>query len=272
MRIRFARPRDRRVVAALCRRAVGRDDYVLRLLDDVIRDGGLLVAFEGTRAVAMMNSIEVTDGSLWLSMARTDPRHQGRGVAAALVERLASIARRRGVRQLRLWTNGTNRRGNAAAKRAGFHEVGRFVGAIRKPLRQAPRSRDARPVMGSALLRSGIVRDGRGYLLLGWYFVPATVPVLRSFSRQGILRRLGRTWVASPHALKPGEFEWFEFAVLRGDAAEALREGARLAHAAKAQRAFTYLPRGKVYLAAIRKAGYNVPDWATDVVLYERRL
>src|SRR3989304_2095160 len=156
MRIRFARPRDRRGVAARCRRAVGRDDYVLRLLDDVIRDGGLLVAFEGTRAVAMMNSIEVTDGSLWLSMARTDPRHQGRGAAAA--------------------------------------------------------------------------------------------PVVRRFSRQAILRRLGRTWVASPHALKPGEFEWFEFAVLRGDAAEALREGARLAHAPKAQRAFNYLPPGKAYL------------------------
>lgn len=70
---RIAKPSDYKLVARLCRRAVGPGDYVLQILREVIADRGLFLAFGNGELVGMANFEECIDGSGWLSMGRTDP-------------------------------------------------------------------------------------------------------------------------------------------------------------------------------------------------------
>lgn len=97
-RASIASPSDYRLVARLCRRAVGPGDYVLSILREVIRDKELFLAWNGVELVGMTNFDECVDGSGWLSMARTDPDWRGRGVALFLQRQIAAHARRRGNR------------------------------------------------------------------------------------------------------------------------------------------------------------------------------
>lgn len=82
--IRLARPSDYQVVARLCRRAVGPEDYVLEILRKVIVDGGLFLAWNQHELAGITHFEECIDGSGWLSMARTDPKWRRHGVALAL--------------------------------------------------------------------------------------------------------------------------------------------------------------------------------------------
>ena len=90
LRATIAKPSDYRLVARLCRRAVGSWDYVLIKLRDVIGEKGLFLAWNGSELVGMTNFDRCIDGSGWLSMARTDPDWRGGGVAVFLQRQIAA--------------------------------------------------------------------------------------------------------------------------------------------------------------------------------------
>src|SRR3972149_2092457 len=101
--VRRASLRDKPALAALCRAAVGPDDYLLAYLDHAL-----------------------PDGSAWLSAARTHPEFQRKGVARALIRAVESLAQRSGRTALRLWTEVTNEAAIATFQATGFREVARF--------------------------------------------------------------------------------------------------------------------------------------------------
>lgn len=76
--VRIAGPSDTKVVARLCRRAVGPGDYALRILRDVIAEKGLFLAWSNAQLVGMTNLDGSIDGSAWMNMARTDRNGVGR--------------------------------------------------------------------------------------------------------------------------------------------------------------------------------------------------
>jgi GNAT superfamily N-acetyltransferase len=250
---------------------VGPGDYVLSTLDYILPSGGVLVAVEGGRVVAMMNTDDCLGSGLWLSMARTDPRRRRQGVGSAIIAKAAEIARRRRHRHLRLWSNATNVPANAAARANGFHAVARFFGAYRPPLRSVPRSQGvtAPPEPVSKVLRGPVVRDLGGFVHFRWYFVKPTRELLRFASATGRLRRFRSSYLLCTPDDRLGESEWFEFQVL-GGVSTGLPEGARLAAAAGAKRAFTYLPDRARYRRAAERAGYRVVPWGNHAILYER--
>jgi GNAT superfamily N-acetyltransferase len=101
----IAKRPDRPLVARLCRRAVGRSDYILRILPVVIPRGGLFLAWDDGTLVGMTNFEWCIDGNGWLSMARTDPDWRRRGVATFLQREIAAYAKERGASMLRLWVS-----------------------------------------------------------------------------------------------------------------------------------------------------------------------
>jgi len=274
VRIRWARPADMPAVAALCHRTVGAGDYVLFDLRATLRAGGVLLAIDEGRAVGMMDTAPTADGSLWLSKARTDPRWQRQGVARAILAAAADRAARRGLRSLRLWTNADNASGNAAARRNGMREVARFFGALAHPLKEDPDPTALVPVskVWSAVRGSRVIADGRGFVPAAWHFVRWSRSLLHHPSLAMVRESRGAV-LASP-ALDRREFAhgWYAFAVLRGPVAATLREGRRIAAAAKADRAFVYLPAKPAYRRSSRAAGFRTVEWGTEAVVYERRL
>lgn len=273
MRIRFAHREDKRAVAALCRRAVGPSDYVIWTLDAILAKGGVLVAWDGPRAIGMANLDDCVGGDLWLSKARTDRAYRRQGINSAVLERAAEIGRRRGHRHLRLWSNAPNVAGNATATANGFREVARFFGALRPALRKAPGStilREASEAVREGR-RSPTVRDLNGYVHWEEYFIPLTREVIDHAIATDGLRRLGGEYLLTPK-VRPEIRPWFGFQILGSRVVAGLREGGRLAGTQGAPRAFTYLPDAPRYRRAARTAGYRTVGWGSNAILYERRL
>ena len=61
--VRIAESSDTKLVAHLCRRAVGSGDYVLRILRDVIAERGLFLAWSDDELVGMTNLDRSIDGT-----------------------------------------------------------------------------------------------------------------------------------------------------------------------------------------------------------------
>jgi GNAT superfamily N-acetyltransferase len=118
-----ARLRDYKRIERLCKRAVGLNDYVLLILRDVIRDKSLFLAWIGDQLVGMTRLGMCIDGNGWLSMARTDPKWRGKGVARFLQYELAKHAKARGARRMRLWTLSSNKPAINSCKKGGFSVV-----------------------------------------------------------------------------------------------------------------------------------------------------
>ncbi len=96
---RIAAKDDKKNIAILCRRAMGKKDYVIGILDKTIAAGGLFLALDRERLIGVANFQKVADGSAWLSMARTDPDYRGKRVAGFLQKVMALHARHRGIRR-----------------------------------------------------------------------------------------------------------------------------------------------------------------------------
>ncbi|MGH2397626.1 MAG: hypothetical protein ACRDFW_11715 [bacterium] len=72
--VRLAVPADLRALAALCRAAVGPDDYVLEYLPEMVARKEILVTVLGGRVRAMTGLTECADGALWIGQLRSHAR------------------------------------------------------------------------------------------------------------------------------------------------------------------------------------------------------
>ncbi len=92
--VRRASLHDRDALVELCTAAVGPDDYVIPMVEDMTLHGVIHVALDGDRIVGMMHYTETIDRSGWLGAARTRPDHRRKGVASALMGSFTGLASR----------------------------------------------------------------------------------------------------------------------------------------------------------------------------------
>lgn len=145
IRIRAARPSDKRAIRRICGQ-IWDDDYLPGVFDAWVRDrrGRLWVALIDGRVVGVAKLSLVGDREAWLHALRVDPEYQRHGVAGALLAHRIARARRLGARVARLDTADGNVPVRKLMRRMDFGVVGRytlFLGRARvtEPPRRAPR-------------------------------------------------------------------------------------------------------------------------------------
>lgn len=260
----------------MCRASVGPDDYALRILDDLILRAVTYVALDGDRIVGTTTYHEVFDGSAWVSVARTHPAYQGKGVATALVQALEGLARMKGLAALRLWTETTNRAGIATFTKAGFREVARFARRI-APAARGKAPADLRALrltedLWSSIETSPILALSRGYVAHGYDFVPLTRGTAHLLANRDALWG----W-AGQRALLAHLHEWTEdpalqVTALSGDVARILRDAPRIAAARGRRWAVSFLPLDGDVLRTAEASGYRPGSWGREAILCEKTL
>lgn len=269
--IRRASLEDLDALAGLCRAAEGEDDYALRYLRPaVLRRTTHLALDREDRTVGMMVYHPCIDGAAWLSIARTHPDVRRQGVATALIESFADLARAAGVPALRLWTEARNRGGIASSLSAGFREIGRFsrlvAPAARGRTKAAPRRAD--DALWQAVEGSPIVAKGGGYVAHEWTFVPASRPVARAVAALGLFWGWEGNLLAV-EAPDPIE-EAISVTLWAGEPQDLFAEACRQAAAAGRRHVGTFVPHDRDLLAEGRRAGFVEESWGREAVLFER--
>lgn len=272
--IRRASLRDYDDVAELCRVAVGEDDYAIQYLNRAILRHVVHLAFDGKgRLVGMMVSSPAVDGSRWLRMARTHPDVRRQGVASAILDTIAGLARAGGVPALRLWTEASNRAAMSSATSAGFHEVGRFtrvVGpAARGPRKANPRAFDEN--LWDLVRSSPILAKGHGYASHDWTFVPAERPIVFVLAAKGHFFAWERHLLALAQP-DPEPEAPLSFTAWAGEPDELFREACRQAAALGRREATTFIPHDRDLLAAARRSGFRVGTWGREAVVFEKKI
>ncbi|HEV8354822.1 MAG TPA: GNAT family N-acetyltransferase, partial [bacterium] len=172
-------------MAALCRAAVGADDYVLEYLPEMIARREILMTVVGRRVRAMTGLTECADGALWIGQLRTHPRWRRRGLARMLLDRAYARVVRESRPALRLWTSERNVAARSLFESSGFRPVAAFSRMVAKSLPSAVRSHlAAGPLQSRTLLleweRSMFARDGKEFLDYHWRFTRLSGSVVRT--------------------------------------------------------------------------------------------
>ena len=270
--IRRASLHDVKALEALCRSAVGPDDYVIPRLEDLILHGVLHVALDGDRVVGAMHYVPTIDGSAWIGAARTHPDYRRRGVASALLQSFVGLASRSRVHALRLWSRAANAAGNLAVKSGGFKEVARFTRVGRKGEKGTARA--VRIPFDTDLVRgiqeSPVLALANGYVPYERYFVPITPANVHLLANAATLHRLaGGIAIFSAHP-EEDEGTSLEFGLVAGDAGRLLRALPAVARASGFREVFGFVPHDRKLLSAAEKAGFEVVPWGDEAVLFER--
>ena len=271
---RRASLRDRDALVDLCLAAVGPDDYVLEFLDDLVLRGVVFVALDHDRIVGATAYHELLDGTAWLNAARTHPDVQRRGVARALVAALENLARLKGLKALRLWTEATNEAGIATFQAAGFLEVARiarFVADASGTRAVAPKALNLSEDLWASIEASAVLKASNGYAHAGEGFVRVDRPTLHAL----VNRRLLLGWNGNGAVLDP--YDGPRESVLGvhpvfGDVREILRAAPALARAQGHASVETFLPLSRPFLEIARSLGYTYGTWAREAILCEKPL
>jgi len=275
-RTRRASIQDRDALASLCRSAVGPDDYILRVLDDLLLRNVTFVALDDDRIVGSMTYREVFDGSAWLSAARTHPRYRRKGVALALVRALEGVARMKGLHALRLWSSASNRAGVAAFTRAGFREVARFDRIVSDAARSPTRVSLARIALTedtwSRIEGSPLLARTNGYVAHEWAFVPLDRANAHYLSNRGALWGWGANAVILADASETFGDDVLEMSPVHGDLRAILREAPRIARGRERGRVESFVPHDEGTLRIAADAGFAPGSWGKEAILCERLL
>lgn len=273
---RRASMHDREALAALCRSAVGEDDYVLEILDDHILRAVTYVALEGDRIVGSMTYREVFDGSAWLSAARTHPDYREKGVATSLLQSLEGVARMKGLPTLRLWTSASNAAGVASFQSNGFREVARFT-RMQAPAARSETKSHLEPLrytesLWSSIESSDVLRRSNFYLAHEYVFVPVARATIHLLSSKGALWGWDRNGVALAEATETFVEHVLELEPLFGDVAAILKEAPAIAKARGKTRVESFLPHDRAILEVARDAGFKPTSWGQEAILCEKSL
>jgi GNAT superfamily N-acetyltransferase len=283
---RMARISDKNRIAKLCRRAVGPHDYVLRILDEEIKDGGMFLVFSRKRdLIGMSKYTPVFDKSGWLGMARTDPDWRGRGVAQFLQRTIARHAKRNGINWLRFFVLSTNTPSLRAAKKGGFRVVadGSHVSsrlnsstsknALRafshflragKDLRQSEENNDCDY---ETMIGSEYGRKMGGYMRTGYSFVRLNKSNLKSIEARGELFCEGNC----SYILTRLEKDEGEFSILSGRPRLTLLRIMRKARDKGLVNLGGFVPYDRNLIRVCKRLGFKIDSWGKHMMLFEKR-
>lgn len=275
---RLARPGDTTLIARLCRRAAGRGDYVIRILPEVIGDRSLFLAWSDGELVGITNLNKSIDGSGWLSMARTDPKWQRKGIALSLQQYVIDCARRRGIVTFRLWTLSRNTRAINACMKGGFRPVCQAAHVsytVRAKSKTDPTRDQMKPSSEKSLkwlLQSPYLNKMNGYFAYKWHFVKASRELLEVISRKGELY-----WdEESAFILTKPEISFGEphssITLLQGSLAVAVRKTKEIAKRFARVWLACYLPYNSYILSVCAREGFKRDSWGERCVVFEKRI
>lgn len=274
---RIARASDHRLVAKLCRRAVGSRDYVLSILREVIDDHGLFLAWNGGELVGMTNFETCVDGSGWLSMARTDPDWRRGGVARFLQSQIAAYAKQRGIGTLRLWTSSKNKPSIRACMKGGFKpicEAAHISCSLRAKRRKTATgslsSKSAAPL--KSFLRSNHLSKMNGYLAYKWHFVKSSRDLFKQMLRRKELYKVGEAGFILTKPERSFRTLESSFAILSGSIVPSLGSAKEIAKGLGGQVIGAYIPYDQHLLKPARKLGFKRDSWGKRCIVFEKEL
>jgi len=264
---------DRRSIMALSNAAVGEDDYVLMMLDDLIKTAATFIALDDGKVIGMMTYHDQLDGTGWISSARTHPDYRRRGVASSIVHALERYGSERGARALRLWTEETNELGKAAFLGIGFMEVGKFT-RFTAPEGKTDLGLDVEKISYSERLwesieASPIMRRSRMYVNHGFGFIRLDQSVLRRLTDQSFVYGWNDTIAVLTEFMFAG-VETLEGQILTGEVAEGLSELRGVAKDFGIKQVHTFPPRYDDLVAAAQQTGYKLMEWGHEAILCEK--
>jgi RimJ/RimL family protein N-acetyltransferase len=260
----------------LCRRAVSRSDYVLRILPNIIVRGGLFIAWDEDALVGITNFDKCIDGSGWLSVARTHPKWRGRGVATFLQRKIAAYAMQRGVGTLRLLVSSENKSSLRACERGGFKQVCEAAHISRSLNRVKPlmKTKPSYPTEAELLplLKSRYVAKTRGYIGYKRHFVKLTKNLLFQ------LREEGELYPTEEETLVVTRPETFfraaqsSLTILRGTFAHSVELAEDIARGMGARIISSYIPYSQYESSVAKELGFRRSPWGRHCLVFEKRI
>jgi GNAT superfamily N-acetyltransferase len=274
---RIAKPSDYEHVVRLCRRAVGHGDYVLRILKEVIADGGLFLGWSDGELVGMVDFDECVDGSGWLAMGRTDPDFRRRGVALFLQQQIAVHARKKGIRYVRLWALSNNTASCLASLKAGFRPVceATHVTANIRVKTKPKRTLLLHPTRSKpmkSLLKSSYFSKMNGYFAYRWQFLKANEELLRKLAHKGELYADGESAFIFTKPEKNFGYRYSSFSMLSGPNSSTLKKVKQMARSYGPLNLGSYLPLDKNLLSVARETGFRRNAWAQHCIVFEKKI
>ena len=276
LRISIAKDSDRPLIGRLCRRAVSRSDYVLRILPSIVARGGLFLAWDGDALVGITNFDKCIDGSGWLSVARTDPKWRGRGVATFLQRKIAAYAKQRGVGTLRLWVSSGNKSSLRACERGGFKQVCEAA-HISRGLTRSKRPRKFNPSYPTEakilpLLKSSYVAKTKGYMGYRRHFLKLTKQLLTKLRDEGELYLIGdATLLVSRPEITFGAPQ-SSLAILDGPLGNSLGVGKEIARGMGARILRCYIPYRSYEISVAKRLGFRRTPWGKHCLVFEKKV
>ena len=276
LKVSIAKESDRLQIARLCRRAVGRSDYVFRILPRIIARGGLFLAWDGNALVGMTNFDRSVDGSGWLGAARTDPDWRRRGVAVFLQRKIAAYAKRRGVRTLRLWVLSDNKPSIKSCESGGFKQVCEAV-HVSCILKASKARRKVEPSFPSqsllqSLLKSSYATKIQGYIGYRRHFMKLTEALLTRLRDDG-----EAYWIEDSVLLVSQPERTFgkrqsSSTILRGPLAKSLNRAKEIAKGMRANILNCYIPYNTYEISLARRLGFRRSPWGRHCLVFEKKL
>lgn len=273
--IRKATIEDREAVKELCVSAVGPHDYVIFMIDPLIKLATVLIALDKKKVIGVMTYHRQMDGSAWISSARTHPDHLRKGVAASIIKSCEDLARKDRLGSLRLWTDSDNESGKAAFMRTGFREVGRFT-RMSSPPAKTGLSEDFGPLAYSEVLwtkvqSSKVLSKSGFYLNHGFGFLKINQGIFKTLVDKGFVYGWGRNVAVMSEFMFDG-LETMEAQILLDDPLVAVKDLPAIATANNMEQVHTFLPHDAEMIGAARDAGFGLIDWGMEAILCEKEV
>lgn len=257
----------------LCVSTVGPNDYVILMLDGLIKRATTFIALDEGKVIGMMVHHKQIDGSAWILSARTHPEYQRKGVAASIMRSCEDLAVEERLSSLRLWTESDNQSGKAAFTKIGFREVGRFT-RMRAPPARSGLSEDFGPLSYSERLwakvqSSEVLTKSGFYLNHDVGFLKITRGLFKTLVDKGYVYGWGRNVAVMSESMFNG-VETLEAQMLLDDPLEAMKDLPAIARAHNMEEVRTFLPHDAEMIGAARDAGFELIDWGNEAILCEK--
>jgi len=259
--VRIAKQSDLSLIARLCRRAVGKSDYVLRILPNIIDLTELFLAWEGDELAGMTSFDQCMDGSGWLGMARVDPAWRGRGVAISLQQKITAYARRRGARIVRLAVWSWNTPSIRACEEGGFKQVceaAHIACNLRtRSIREKAMPSHPSPMQLQLLLKSSYLAKTQGYIWYRQHFMKLTKAVLTKLRDQGELYLTEDTALIISRPDRLFRVPWCSLTILEGPMAKSLNQAKKIAEGMHGRILSSCIPYSPYHISVAKRLGFT---------------
>lgn len=271
---RVAKPSDYQEIVALCKLAVGEDDYAIQRMRQVIAARGLFLAFSGKELVGMSNFSRTIDGAGWFGMARTHPDWRRKGVAIFLQRAKASHARKLGIKKVRLFVLSTNTPSLRACLKGGFRPVSEAAHLSfnlgTSGSRENHEFEISRREFLKNLPKSRYVKKMKGYFGYDSTFAKLDQIVLEKISQNGEVYsyRDAKFILNRPDELEPHNHR--EFALLEGSFEKTLSAVAHTALSFDTESLGTFIPYDRYLISLARNFGFKDDSWGWHCICLEK--